>query len=59
MEIIIEKSQKYNLNRPKVIIEPGRWIIGEAGITIYQIGFVKEIPNIRTYMAVDGGIQII
>lgn len=44
------------LDKPTVIIEPGRWIIGEAGITLYTIGTVKEIPNVRTYVSVDGGL---
>jgi len=45
-----------DLDKPTVIIEPGRWIVGEAGITLYTIGAVKEIPNIRTYASVDGGL---
>ena len=45
-----------HLDMPAVIIEPGRWIVGEAGITLYTIGAVKDIPNIRTYASVDGGL---
>ncbi|SCY80015.1 diaminopimelate decarboxylase [Alkaliphilus peptidifermentans] len=41
---------------PSVVIEPGRWIIGNAGVTLYTIGAVKEIPNVRTYVSVDGGL---
>jgi diaminopimelate decarboxylase len=37
-------------------MEPGRFIVGEAGIQIYKIGSIKEIPNIRTYVSVDGGM---
>ncbi|AOT69056.1 diaminopimelate decarboxylase [Geosporobacter ferrireducens] len=44
------------LKLPQVIIEPGRWIVGEAGITLYTVGVVKEIPGIRTYVGVDGGM---
>src|SRR5690606_30454025 len=47
---------KYRLERPKVIIEPGRWIVGEAGITLYTIGAIKNIPGIRTYVSIDGGM---
>lgn len=50
------ECRKYNLKRPTVIIEPGRWIAGEAGITLYTIGTIKEIPGIRTYVSVDGGM---
>jgi diaminopimelate decarboxylase len=39
-----------------VTIEPGRWIVGEAGITLYTVGAVKTIPEIRTYVSVDGGM---
>lgn len=41
---------------PKIIIEPGRWIVGEAGITLYTIGAIKEIPGVRTYASIDGGL---
>ncbi len=56
MEKIYEKCNEFNLDKPTVIIEPGRWIIGEAGITLYTIGAIKDIPNIRTYVSVDGGL---
>lgn len=42
--------------RPRVTIEPGRWIVGEAGLTLYTIGSIKEIPGVRTYVGVDGGM---
>lgn len=41
---------------PEIWIEPGRSIIGEAGTTLYTIGTMKEIPGIRKYVAVDGGM---
>lgn len=41
---------------PKVYIEPGRSIVGPAGITLYTVGSIKTIPDIRTYVAVDGGM---
>lgn len=44
------------LARPRVFIEPGRSIVGEAGITLYTVGSIKAIPNIRTYVALDGGM---
>ncbi|WP_432662864.1 diaminopimelate decarboxylase [Wukongibacter baidiensis] len=56
MEALILACEKSNLLIPEVIIEPGRWIIGEAGITLYSIGSIKEIPNVRTYVGVDGGM---
>src|SRR5215212_2242357 len=40
-----------------VLCEPGRSLVGNAGVTIYRVGTVKEIPNVRTYVAVDGGMS--
>ena len=42
--------------RPRVIIEPGRWIIGEAGVTVYSVGSVKVNGAGRRYVGVDGGM---
>ncbi|MPM92521.1 Diaminopimelate decarboxylase [bioreactor metagenome] len=56
MDKIAEKCLEYNLTIPKVYIEPGRWIVGEAGMTLYTIGTIKNIPDIRTYVSVDGGL---
>ncbi len=56
VEKVIEKCKEFDLPLPTIIIEPGRWIIGEAGITLYTIGSIKEIPGIRTYASVDGGM---
>ena len=41
---------------PQIWVEPGRSIVGEAGTTLYTVGSVKEIPGIRKYVAVDGGM---
>ncbi|MFA7573042.1 MAG: diaminopimelate decarboxylase, partial [Lutispora sp.] len=56
MEAVKGCCNDLDLDMPAVIIEPGRWIVGEAGITLYTIGAVKDIPNIRTYASVDGGL---
>jgi diaminopimelate decarboxylase len=42
---------------PKILVEPGRSLVGNAGITAYRVGTVKEIPGVRTYVAVDGGMS--
>ena len=42
---------------PRVLVEPGRSLVGNAGITAYRVGTVKEIPGVRTYVAVDGGMS--
>ncbi len=44
-------------SRPALTTEPGRSIAGPAGLTIYRVGTVKEVPGIRTYVSVDGGIS--
>ncbi len=44
------------IDTPFIVIEPGRSIVGSAGITLYTVGGVKEIKGIRTYVAVDGGM---
>ena len=48
--------RKYGLETPFIAIEPGRSVVGSAGITLYTVGGVKVIPNIRTYVSVDGGM---
>lgn len=50
------KCAEYDLPVPFIFIEPGRSIVGEAGITLYTVGGKKEIPNVRTYVSVDGGM---
>lgn len=41
---------------PRLFVEPGRSVVGPAGVTLYTVGPVKEIPGVRTYVAVDGGM---
>ncbi|MGI5894448.1 MAG: diaminopimelate decarboxylase [Candidatus Merdivicinus sp.] len=55
-EAVRETAQKRGISMPFVLIEPGRSIVGEAGTTLYTVGSIKEIPGIRTYLAVDGGM---
>ncbi len=42
---------------PRILVEPGRSLVGNAGLTVYRIGTVKEIPDVRTYVSVDGGMS--
>lgn len=53
---LIIRCNEYAIKKPFLLIEPGRSIVGEAGITLYQVGAIKEIPGIRKYLAVDGGM---
>ena len=41
----------YGLPLPRVLVEPGRSIVGKAAVTAYRIGTIKEIPGVRTYVA--------
>ena len=53
---LAKEIKENNLVMPKILIEPGRSIVAEAGITLYTIGNIKEIPGIRKYLIVDGGM---
>jgi len=44
------------LKLPKLIVEPGREIVAQAGVAIYTVGVIKEIEGVRTYVSVDGGM---
>lgn len=56
IENLLEKLKQYNFPYPKLMIEPGRSIVGEAGTTLYEIGSQKKLPNVRDYISVDGGM---
>ncbi len=49
-------SEKLGLEPPRLIVEPGRSIVGQAGVTLYTVGAIKEIRGVRKYVSVDGGI---
>lgn len=53
---IHHKCEELRLDLPKIFIEPGRSIAGEAGITLYTVGGIREIPDVRNYVAIDGGM---
>ena len=53
---IISKCRELKLALPQLIIEPGRAITGRAGVALYKVGVVKEIPGVRCYVSVDGGM---
>lgn len=56
MKTIKEGYDARGWEMPMVLVEPGRYIVGNAGITLYTIGTVKEIPDVRTYVSIDGGM---
>ncbi len=48
--------EHYSYPCPKMILEPGRSIVADAGLTLYTVGTVKRIPGYKTYVSVDGGM---
>lgn len=50
-------AAEHGLPLPQLWLEPGRAVVGEAGWTLYQVGTVKEIPGVRNYLSVDGGMS--
>jgi diaminopimelate decarboxylase len=53
---IKEECERHDLPVPRILVEPGRAVVANAGITLYTVGTIKEVPGIRTYVAVDGGM---
>ena len=56
IEGVESSTKELQLPMPEIWIEPGRSLVGDAGITLYQIGSQKKIPDVRHYLAVDGGM---
>ena len=53
---LLEKNEALGLEPPRLIVEPGKSIVGPAGVALYTVGAIKEIPGVRKYVSVDGGI---
>jgi diaminopimelate decarboxylase len=53
---IITRCGKLGLALPELTIEPGRSMVGQAGVALYTAGVVKDIPDIRRYVSIDGGM---
>lgn len=51
-----ENCADLGIDMPFILIEPGRSIVGAAGLTLYTVGAVKKIPDVRTFVSVDGGM---
>lgn len=56
IESVESSIKELQLSMPEIWIEPGRSLVGDAGVTLYQIGSQKKIPDVRQYLAVDGGM---
>ena len=58
VSVAVKETASYlNLEIPKIYIEPGRSIVAPAGLTLYTVGNVKQIENVRNYVSVDGGMS--
>jgi len=57
IEAVKKYSEEYNIEIPKLYIEPGRSVIGTAGITLYKAGSSKQVPDGTLYQALDGGMS--
>ncbi|MGI6142317.1 MAG: diaminopimelate decarboxylase [bacterium] len=55
-DAVKDACARYNLPLPTVVVEPGRSLVGEAGLAVYRVGAIKEIPGVRTYASIDGGM---
>lgn len=55
--VVKAKLAEHRLVPPRLFVEPGRSIVGDAGVTLYTVGSVKEIAGVRTYVSVDGGMS--
>ena len=50
------ECQRLGLELPRLVIEPGRAVVARAGVALYTVGTIKDIPGVRRYVAVDGGM---
>jgi diaminopimelate decarboxylase len=48
--------KKAKIKKPRLIMEPGRSIIAKSGVALYTVGAIKDIPGVRTYVCIDGGM---
>ena len=53
---ILENCKEPKMPPPRLVIEPGRAIVGQAGVAVYRVGSTKDVPGIRRYVSVDGGM---
>lgn len=53
---VTNMTSKLSLSQPKLIVEPGRAIVAQSAVALYTVGAIKDIPGIRKYVCVDGGM---
>ncbi|MFG2002082.1 diaminopimelate decarboxylase [Spirillospora sp. NPDC048911] len=55
--IVARECKAYELSMPRLTVEPGRAITGPGGVTLYEVGTVKDVEGLRTYVSVNGGMS--
>ncbi len=55
-DIIKELCAEHSVDMPKILMEPGRSIVADAGLTLYTAGYLKEITGLKNYISIDGGM---
>jgi diaminopimelate decarboxylase len=54
--VVRDGCARFGLPEPELVIEPGRALVGRAGVALYTVGTIKHIPGVRTFVSVDGGM---
>jgi diaminopimelate decarboxylase len=53
---VLSLCKELDIIPPRLVVEPGRGIVGRAGVALYSVGSIKDIPGVRKYVSVDGGM---
>ncbi len=53
---VLSACKEMHVTPPRLVIEPGRALVGQAGVALYSVGTIKDIPGVRKYVCVDGGM---
>ncbi len=56
VEAVTQFAAREEFGAPNVVFEPGRYLVGQAGVALYEVGARREVPGVRTYVSVDGGM---
>ena len=57
LESVAQEAARHGVPMPRIVVEPGRSITGPAGVTLYTIGTIKDVPGVVSFAAVDGGMS--
>lgn len=57
IKAVKKEAEAFGIELPEIWIEPGRSLVGDAGTTLYTVGSHKTVPDVREYIAIDGGMS--